>query len=94
MNRFTRMFVLPLLFASMGVSAVVAFGEPVTPVGCAVTQDTEIQFALAEPALVEAVEAVEMAEVDEAASTRRVDAARMRWSITLPSPRRSSCCRL
>jgi hypothetical protein len=92
MTRFTRTFVLPLLFASFGVSAVVAFGEPVTPVTCGGAESTDIAFADS-PAVV-ASEAVEVVEVEEAAKVRSVDAARMRWSITLPSPRRSSCCRL
>ena len=104
MTRFTRTFVLPLLFASLGVTTVVAFGEPVAPASCAVAQgaaeridvaqQVETARLQAEAEMAHAVEVAEVAEVEEAAPSRPVEASRMLWSITLPSPRRSSCCRL
>lgn len=84
MTRFTRCFVLPVLFAAIGVGAVVTLGEPVT--------SAEAQDSLTMPEA-ERV-AAEVAEASESKSLKPAEASRMRWSITLPSPRRSSCCRI
>lgn len=84
MTRFTRCFVLPVLFAAFGVGMVVALGEPVH------SADAQDLAALQEAERV----AVEVAEAAESKSIKPADASRMRWSITLPSPRRSACCRI
>ena len=84
MTRFTRCFVLPVLFAAIGVGAVVTLGEPVN--------SAEAQDNLA--ALEAERVAAEVADAAQSKSLKPAEASRMRWSITLPSPRRSACCRI
>jgi hypothetical protein len=84
MTRFTRCFVMPVLFAAFGVGMVVTLGEPVAP-----AEAQEI-LIVQEAELV----ATEVAKAEESKSLKPGEASRMRWSITLPSPRRTACCRI
>lgn len=86
MNAMTRYFTRPLLFAALAVATVITFGEPV---------EASQGDALAPlPEVVGAVAAAETAAADAAKVERHAShASRLRWVITMPGARRSSCCR-
>ncbi len=85
MNRLTRYFTLPLVFASIAVSAVVLLGEPVQAAAApaprvvlptvVVESTPPSSFALTQDVLA-------------AAQQRAERAAKMRWRITLPGSQR------
>lgn len=73
MNRLHRHVTLPLLFAALGVSAVVALGEPVSPTHSPTVQIVELPAAPEGDA--------------EAATQRASHASWMRLRITFPTVR-------
>ena len=86
MNRLNRYVLLPLSFALTAVTAVVTLGEPIEQPMLA--EPTVIEIESAQAALV----LTEVEDADAAAVPLKHRAAHMRWLVTLPSARKSSCC--
>ena len=83
MNRLNRYVLLPLSFALTAVTAVVTLGEPIER---PLAETTVIEIQSDQHTLL-------LNETDAAdASTAQHRAAHMRWLVTLPSARKSSCC--
>lgn len=85
MNRLNRYFTLPLVFASIAVSAVVLLGEPVE--AATATTPTIVMPTVVVESTPPSTFAISQ-DVIAAAQQRAERAAKMRWRITLPGSQR------